>query len=627
AASGGHLPSRVVSDLVSSEILTPEAREAISSGIVRENEMSYFCNLCQVPLTGDAPLNQHIKGTRHKKAQKVALQHQHLPDIGALTLTPDSRMLINSPNADHPPPTTNQTDLADPEAEVQDHQQASCGKVPAILRISHPYLPFQPGQQVLLDLPRGMHKVSAVSWDGPYTVQAEVESGYMVREANGRCKTVVRESCKLFTPGQGDSRPYHLKEDTCEPADERDRPPAANGLNSSAADLSSVPQPRLSSDTDNCPLTSQRGEVHEKLRTLSKVPIINLTPNSPQNTQVYTSVILGEDDGQAVVFCAQERNRKWKPSKVYHSRGTQTEAQSGVPTITCGVQTYETFTKISGNYRQRHPFTCCAQGTDTSCHHWKVLLIDGVLPFPWTVKSCASPIPPSEKVYRNLSTPRGLVCIFNYHFSGQNTRLGARTDSHNLKTLFTRMGYRVYLYEDLTKQGTLDQLKNIQQDKDLAIYDSFILIVLSHGVKDLMFCTNGIELTEKLSLDDVRYHFVDGSCPNLRNKPKIFLANFCRGETQEESRSLQTDSITSQITNAPQDMKTIYASINNFRALRDPGRGTVFVQALCDVLANHAHDSELSDLYLELCKNMQSKAGTTPEEQNYRFKQFYFNPL
>ncbi|XP_042242036.1 caspase-2-like [Homarus americanus] len=361
AASGGHLPSRVVSDLVSSEILTPEAREAISSGIVRENEMSYFCNLCQVPLTGDAPLNQHIKGTRHKKAQKVALQHQHLPDIGALTLTPDSRMLINSPNADHPPPTTNQ--------------------------------------------------------------------------------------------------------------------------------------------------------------------------------------------------------------------------------------------------------------------------IDGVLPFPWTVKSCASPIPPSEKVYRNLSTPRGLVCIFNYHFSGQNTRLGARTDSHNLKTLFTRMGYRVYLYEDLTKQGTLDQLKNIQQDKDLAIYDSFILIVLSHGVKDLMFCTNGIELTEKLSLDDVRYHFVDGSCPNLRNKPKIFLANFCRGETQEESRSLQTDSITSQITNAPQDMKTIYASINNFRALRDPGRGTVFVQALCDVLANHAHDSELSDLYLELCKNMQSKAGTTPEEQNYRFKQFYFNPL
>ncbi|XP_069171031.1 uncharacterized protein [Procambarus clarkii] len=256
--------------------------------------------------------------------------------------------------------------------------------------------------------------------------------------------------------------------------------------------------------------------------------------------------------------------------------------------------------------------------------------IDGKMTFPWTVIVCRDPIQPSEKIYRNLSFPRGLVSIFNYQFSGEHMRFGAKRDTINLKTLFTMMGYRVEVYDDLTGEGTLNKLRNIQSDECLKDYDSFILIVLSHGKEDTVFYTNGYgpNQMQEMSLNELRNYFTDKACPSLKSKPKIFLANFCRGKLREESRNpLTSDFVETSTEAAPQDMTTIYASINNFGALRDPEKGTVFVQSLCEVLAKHSHNTQLADLYLELCKTMKDKDGTTPENQLYNFKHFYFNPV
>lgn len=202
-------------------------------------------------------------------------------------------------------------------------------------------------------------------------------------------------------------------------------------------------------------------------------------------------------------------------------------------------------------------------------------------------------------------------------------RVGAKRDSFNLKKLFSGMGYHVLLYEDLNSRSTFKTLDEIQSNPLLKNVDSFILVVLSHGDNDLNFTTND---GATMSLDDMRYKFIDGECPNLRGKPKIFLANFCRGHFKEKS-SLHHDFIDQQEKEAPQDMSTIHASLNKFKAWRDEMEGTVFVQALCEVLAERAHDTEFSELYLLLHKSMRSKSGTSPEQQNFAFKKFYFNPI
>ncbi|XP_071549432.1 uncharacterized protein [Panulirus ornatus] len=252
---------------------------------------------------------------------------------------------------------------------------------------------------------------------------------------------------------------------------------------------------------------------------------------------------------------------------------------------------------------------------------------DQMRPFPWTVRPCETPVLPSTHVYKNLSTPRGRVYVFNYPFFGEHQRFGAEKDSYNLRELFTAMGYHVKVYEGLNRQETVGELKRIQLDRSLEHCDSFILIILSHGKKNLTFFTNDCREDQQMSLDDVRYLFVDGECPSLKNKPKIFLVNFCRGKISEEVHSLEHDQIEEQRSEAPQDMMTIYASIENFKALRHPEKGTVFVLALCEVLAENAHNTDLKDLYVELCKTMRANEGTTPEQQIYNFKRFYFNPI
>ncbi|XP_064081088.1 uncharacterized protein LOC135197844 isoform X2 [Macrobrachium nipponense] len=243
--------------------------------------------------------------------------------------------------------------------------------------------------------------------------------------------------------------------------------------------------------------------------------------------------------------------------------------------------------------------------------------------FKWSVRSAKTEIL-SEDVYRNNSLPRGFVVIFNYLFlRSLNEREGAKADSQNLKILFTQMGYQVFLYEDRNMDETLEILRDIQINPRLNDIDSFVCIILSHGKNDTIFSTT----TEDLDIDDIRYLFIDTACPALKNKPKIFLMNFCRGNVKEKPRDIEYDGILPEISEAPRDMCTIYSSIKNFQAARDREAGTLFVQALCEVLAEHAHNTDLNSLYNKLCDAMGRITGTTPEMQIYHFnKKFYFNP-
>lgn len=250
--------------------------------------------------------------------------------------------------------------------------------------------------------------------------------------------------------------------------------------------------------------------------------------------------------------------------------------------------------------------------------------------FPWVVKHCEVPVQASSDIYRNLSDPRGLVCIFNYEFSGKNIREGAGIDTQHLRTIFNSMGYDVREYVDLSKEETKRALDKIRSDPLLDNYDSFILVILSHGKKDVVFYTNDKSSTETLSMDDVWYSFTDCECRYLMNKPKIFLTNFCRGRVEENpQQDTEYDHIGKKHSKgeAPRDMITILSSMNHFLAYRDALRGTIFVQSLCEVLADHAHNTDLNGLYMKLIKSMHKLGGTTPELRNFSFKTFYFNPV
>ncbi|XP_027223804.2 zinc finger protein 346 isoform X4 [Penaeus vannamei] len=223
----------------------------------------------------------------------------------------------------------------------------------------------------------------------------------------------------------------------------------------------------------------------------------------------------------------------------------------------------------------------------------------------------------SKYVYSVISEPRGLVYVFNYTFKGQGKlqRNGAHLDSVNIQKTFEKLGYQIIVLEDLTGEETFEQFEKIRENPELNGVDVLMVFILSHGVDPYTFLANdGTEV----NLHSIRFGFSDRKCPYMRNKPKIFFANYCRADRMERRELKEAEE--------PSDMATIHAAAEGVLAKRSPDFGTVFVKSLCDVLDSHGLSLDLRDLYIELWCQMKENDGTKPMWEDYVFKKFFLGP-
>lgn len=322
--------------------LSPEAEDAVRNGIVSEGEMSrtgpaYYCNSCRVPLTGARPLVQHVEGEKHKKNVLAASYRREphnklFPNVRFPDLkTADSRSLQALPSSTNPegpqdlrgmnsesPSTNNETSLADRKVELQETRQPYYDTAAPSQKSIHSPLPFDPGQLVLIDLSFGKRKVPAIPWDGPYLVQSSDENVCLVQKGNGKCKTVPREYCILYTPQLLHTGNEHLLQE--------------QQAESHNLDLSD-PQVGHTSKTKSEPFLKPQPSLTKELPTLSTLAL-----DPSQTTQKFIkncTVILGEDGEMFVCYFDERSANMCKPSKLYHSRSTQTDV---VPIITCDIQ-------------------------------------------------------------------------------------------------------------------------------------------------------------------------------------------------------------------------------------------------------------------------------------------------
>jgi hypothetical protein len=119
----------------------------------------------------------------------------------------------------------------------------------------------------------------------------------------------------------------------------------------------------------------------------------------------------------------------------------------------------------------------------------------------------------------------GRVCIFNNKFfkKDKNKRHGSESDVERLSALFDELNYEVISYID----KTAEQMK--KSIREMAKYDyknvgSLLVFIMSHGDEGTILGTNeeDVYLTE----------FIDPfkNVQSLKNKPKLFFVNACRGE-------------------------------------------------------------------------------------------------
>lgn len=259
-------------------------------------------------------------------------------------------------------------------------------------------------------------------------------------------------------------------------------------------------------------------------------------------------------------------------------------------------------------------------------------------------REATAAVPLGPDVYPVNSHPRGYVCILDYNTFKDRPHLhlgGGQHGSRNLAAVFDKMGYSGHVFNNLDADETRQELLNIKTMDRLREVDCAIFYVSSHGVAEgKQFLTSDRKL---LRNEWITSMFQDSHCFPLKNKPKLFIFDLCYGYYTEEgghgagsggegflNNNNSTDRrLGCRVTEHQQDTVCLHSNSGGFTWYSFNEGGSTFTRSLCSVLANHAHNYELQDLYRELVKECtKTDPAASPQLHNIVFtKKFFFNPI
>lgn len=152
----------------------------------------------------------------------------------------------------------------------------------------------------------------------------------------------------------------------------------------------------------------------------------------------------------------------------------------------------------------------------------------------------------SDGAYKNDSTPRGLVFMCNFsQFMNErySQRRGSEVDYYSMLDLFQQLGYgggrrdeKYCLTGHITKNRFMETLKEFSIDRRHRMLCSCVIIIMSHGSGPKTFVTSD---DQHVNLMEIYTMFNNINCEILRGKPKIFILQFCRNESNLPSSRLR----------------------------------------------------------------------------------------
>jgi len=122
---------------------------------------------------------------------------------------------------------------------------------------------------------------------------------------------------------------------------------------------------------------------------------------------------------------------------------------------------------------------------------------------------------------------------------GLDERVRSIKDVENLKKTLEYLEFDFQPFENLKAQEMRDKMKYFAQDVDHSELDCFLCVVMSHGNKEKIVAYDN----EEVSFDEIMAPIK--SCESLKNKPKLFFFQTCRGEKEMEPVSLTKSNLPS----------------------------------------------------------------------------------
>ncbi|KAI5623307.1 caspase-7 isoform X1, partial [Silurus asotus] len=210
-----------------------------------------------------------------------------------------------------------------------------------------------------------------------------------------------------------------------------------------------------------------------------------------------------------------------------------------------------------------------------------------------------------------------------HHETRMNVRNGTDRDAGELLKCFKNLGFNVFVYNDQTCENMKRILKKVSEE-DHTDSSCFACILLSHGEEGMIYGTD-----KAMPIKEITSLFRGDICKSLVGKPKLFFIQACRGSEFDDG--IQTDSGTTHDyieTDAnPQhkipveaDFLFAYSTVPGYYSWRNPGRGSWFVQALCNVLDESGKELEILQILTRVNYMVATSFESWSEDPRYSEK-------
>ncbi|KAF5896512.1 caspase-7 [Clarias magur] len=192
------------------------------------------------------------------------------------------------------------------------------------------------------------------------------------------------------------------------------------------------------------------------------------------------------------------------------------------------------------------------------------------------------------------------VIINNKNFNqqtGMNVCTGTDRDAGELFKCFKNLGFKVAIYNDQTCDGMRGILEKVSEE-DHTDNSCFACILLSHGEEGMIYGTD-----MPMPIKNLTSLFRGDRCKSLVGKPKLFFIQACRGSEFDDGTiqtdsgkpddCLETDANPRHKIPVEADFLFAYSTVPGYYSWRNPGRGSWFVQALCNILSEFGKQLEI----------------------------------
>ncbi|XP_045473672.1 caspase-like [Harmonia axyridis] len=256
----------------------------------------------------------------------------------------------------------------------------------------------------------------------------------------------------------------------------------------------------------------------------------------------------------------------------------------------------------------------------------------------------------NDEVYYTRSLKRGQVLIINNReFKTRRLRKGSEHDVECLQSLFKQMSFDVTVHTELSINEMKNQIERFKSFDSNKISDICVVFIMSHGKEEKGKTFVLDKSDDGLETFWIEEQFNNVNCETFIGKPKLIFYQMCRGSQHDYASTPATNygetnlvvtegSVETDSGHMPEparrrdDMLIGHSTQQGYRSHRDTLRGTWFIQLLCKVLMEKAHNSNIIELLNEVDRRMKTLMSPdytvqTPNITLNGFnKKLYFHP-